>query len=224
MDSASELDTDELFFQQGEEGTYLGGPTRHPSLAPVELELEVAPFDSDQLARAGRFRRPVALLVSSLGVMFLLALALHRPAAESYAVAADDAPSLRAAAVSEATPPAAVVAPLEAPLAQPFITSPPEPLPAQSANVIVTEPITAQPVATEPVAAEPAAAEPVRTVQHPPVNRAPTSRASTLKPRPATSIALTPSAMTLKSRTVAPSAAQQAPRLVPAARFPDYKP
>jgi hypothetical protein len=116
MDSASELDTDELFFQQGEEGTYLGGPTRHPSLAPVELELEVAPLDSDQLARAGRFRRPVALLVSSLGVMFLLALALRRPAAEGYAAAAD-APGLSTAVV---TPPVASVASLEAPLTEPF--------------------------------------------------------------------------------------------------------
>jgi hypothetical protein len=230
MDSATELDTDELFFQQGEEGTYFGGPTRPPSLAPVELELDAAPLDSDQLARAGRFRKPVALLVSSLGVMFLLALAMRRPAAESYAAAAD-APGLSAAVV---TPP---VASLEAPpLAEPFIAPPLAPLPAPSPSVAATEPATAEPgvaepAAAEPAAAEPAAAEPMPAAQRPsPNNRPPTSRASTLKPRPSTPIAvtpiaLTPSAMTLKSRiTGQPSAAQQTPRVVPAARFPDYKP
>jgi hypothetical protein len=206
MDAATELDTDEQFFQQGEEGTYIGGPTRALSLAPVELDLELETeplMDAERLARAGRFRKPVALFVTALGVLSLFAFALRRPAAESYAVAADDS-GLSARVTSEPAAPAA----LDAPLTEPFIARPLEPMLAQSAASIVT------------------AAAPAQAAQPPsPSSRPATIRVSTLKPRPSAAVVRSLSAMTPKALTPAqPSALQQTPRSVPAARFPDYKP
>jgi hypothetical protein len=208
MDAATELDTDEQFFQQGEEGTYIGGPARGLSLAPVALELELEPLmDPERLARAGRFRRPVALFVTALGVLFLSAFALRRPAAEGYAVASEDS-GLSAAVGSDIASPAASPATPEAPLPEPIIAPAVEPFIAQSASANVT------------------ATQPARAVQGPsPSNHPATTRASTLKPRPPAAVARTPSAMTPKALTTAqPSALQQTPRSMPAARFPDYKP
>ena len=100
MESSSDLEASEHFFQQGETGTYADGPTQPRSLAPVELELETEPrVSSEQLARAGRFRKPVAIFIGSLAACLLIALGRARystPAAQLASAA--DQPSAHATA------------------------------------------------------------------------------------------------------------------------------
>src|SRR4051812_44916892 len=105
MESINNLEVSEQFFEQGEAGTYADGPTHPRSLAPVELELENEPrVSSEQLARVGRFRKPVALFVGSLAACLLVALGRARystPAAQLASAA--DRPSAQMSAPSALT-------------------------------------------------------------------------------------------------------------------------
>src|SRR5450432_4270047 len=84
MDPLTGFEEDEAFFQRGEALVHEGELSGMRSLAPVELELESGSLlvTPEQLARAGRFRKPVALLVGGLGLLSLLALATHRQKVE----------------------------------------------------------------------------------------------------------------------------------------------
>jgi hypothetical protein len=130
MDPLTGFEDDDAFFRSGE--APLG------SLAPVEVELELelesaaGAVTPEQLARAGRFRRPVALIVAGLGILSLFALATHH----------DRSPTLASGRAREPAAASLVSAPmndlaLAAAPAQPLIAeapTPPEPALRASAD------------------------------------------------------------------------------------------
>jgi hypothetical protein len=254
MDSATELEPDEFFFQQGEDGTYLDGPGRVPSIAPVALELDFEPepaLDAERLAHADRFRRPVALIVTALGLLFVVALVSRRsravadasadfvsPSAVAVSAASVSAASVSAASVSAAVAnvgaaPAPSAVALDLPPASPLFASP-EPSTAEPA---ASDLLLAQCMSREPLLAPSAAsaaadaplAQPTVQVVETEVVRAAPPRPLINRPVTTRVSALRPRpasspavAKAMTPRLQAPvSPAPQAPGATPSARFPD---
>jgi hypothetical protein len=84
--SVTDFEDYEDFFRQGEDPVP-GAGRQMESLAPVAMD-DVPPLSEEELLRAARFRKPVTVLVSSLLVAFLLALAARDRQPQFEAVAA----------------------------------------------------------------------------------------------------------------------------------------
>jgi hypothetical protein len=118
METLTGFEDEEDYFFNGYEQA-LADQAAALALSTAELEPAVPALTSDQLERAGRFRKPVAAVLGVLSAMTLLGLAQQQHQSPLLSAARVTAPAARAVAPAPASPRTGVTASLAPALPQP---------------------------------------------------------------------------------------------------------